>query len=79
LAKFVCGVCGKSHEGYPLDFAWKLPDVVWAIPKDRQAIEAKFTSDLCQYQDRYFIRSILPIGMSSVQYHEHLQIIGDKK
>jgi hypothetical protein len=56
---FICGICGKSHEGLPRDFGWTLPDDVWVIPEDERQERAKFTSDLCQYGDRFFIRSLM--------------------
>jgi hypothetical protein len=58
---FVCGECGKTHEGLPKDRGYQLPDDVWAIPKDERENKAKFTKDLCQLGDRYFIRCILKV------------------
>jgi hypothetical protein len=60
---FVCPTCGKSHDGLQRNFAWKLPDVVWAIPAEQREAAAKCTSDLCQYGERYFIRCILPVPL----------------
>ena len=56
---FVCSVCGKTHPGLPTNHGYKLPDEVWAIPKEERSAQAEFTDDLCRYGDRYFIRCIL--------------------
>jgi hypothetical protein len=56
---FVCPQCGTTHAGLPKDYGYKLPDEVWAIPHDERKSAAKFTSDLCQFGDRYFIRCLL--------------------
>jgi hypothetical protein len=58
---FVCGVCGESHEGLPTDTAFTLPDEVWALPVEERSTRAKWTEDLCQFGERYFIRCLLPI------------------
>lgn len=58
---FVCAVCGESHSGLSTDTAFTLPDVVWAIPEPEREQHAKWTSDLCQMGERYFIRCLLPI------------------
>jgi hypothetical protein len=58
---FVCKTCGKSHEGHPTDRGFTLPDDVWAIPEEEREAAAKFTSDLCQLDERYFIRCLLPV------------------
>jgi hypothetical protein len=60
---FVCASCGKTHDGLLRDYAWKLPDIVWAIPPEQRQGAAKFTNDLCQYGERYFIRCVLPVPL----------------
>ncbi|QSI78204.1 DUF2199 domain-containing protein [Niveibacterium microcysteis] len=61
---FLCSVCGKSHEGAPTDTAFALPDDVWALPEEQRSARAKWTSDLCQFGERYFIRCLLPVPFS---------------
>lgn len=60
---FVCATCGQSHDGLPTDWAFKLPDDVWAIPASLREEEARFTDDLCQYGDRHFIRGLLLVPL----------------
>ena len=60
---FVCATCGQSHDGLPTDLGFKLPDDVWAIPAPRREEVARFTDDLCQYGDRYFIRGLLLVPL----------------
>ncbi|MGN6828828.1 DUF2199 domain-containing protein [Paucibacter sp. M5-1] len=61
---FVCAVCGESHGGLSADTAFTLPDVVWEIPEAERDQHAKWTSDLCQFGERYFIRCLLPINFT---------------
>lgn len=61
--RFVCATCGQSHDGLPTDWGFKLPDDVWAIPTPRREEVARFTDDLCQYGDRYFIRGLLLVPL----------------
>jgi hypothetical protein len=58
---FVCGICGKEHDGLLSDWAFTLPDDVWAIPEPKRSEVARFNNDLCQWGDRYFIRCVLEI------------------
>jgi hypothetical protein len=60
---FVCAQCGTAHEGYPTDRGYTLPDDVWAIPESERETRAKFTTDLCEMDGRYFIRGILLIPL----------------
>jgi hypothetical protein len=61
MESFVCPTCGETHAGLPTDHGWQLPDDVWAIPESDRSARAKFTKDLCQLGDRFFIRCILKI------------------
>lgn len=54
-----CSCCGKELGEFTLDIAYQLPDLVWAIPEEERADRAKFTTDLCQYGDRFYLRGIL--------------------
>ena len=56
---FSCSICGEPHEGLPTDYAYKLPDVVWAMPEQEREANARWNSDLCQLGSRFFIRCIL--------------------
>lgn len=58
---FVCPHCGRSHDDFPTDYGYSLPDDVWAVPEEERASKAKWTSDLCQFGERYFIRCLLPL------------------
>jgi hypothetical protein len=58
---FTCPRCGTSHAGFPKDYGYTLPDEVWAIPPAERASRAKFTSDLCQFGERHFIRCLLAV------------------
>ncbi len=51
------------HEGLSLDWGFTLPDEVWAIPEDQRDAQARYSDDLCQWGDRFFIRCILPVPL----------------
>jgi hypothetical protein len=61
---YVCGVCGGTHDEALKDWAFQLPDDVWAIPEPERSTRARFTSDLCSLGPRYFIRCVLPIPLA---------------
>jgi hypothetical protein len=56
---YVRSVCQRSHEGLPTDTGYTLPDDVWAITAEEREARAKWTTDLCQFGERYFIRGVL--------------------
>jgi hypothetical protein len=58
---FVCSICGKEHVGLPTDWAYTLPDEVWNIPEPERNEVARFNNDLCQWNDRTFIRCVLEV------------------
>jgi hypothetical protein len=55
----ICGVCGKDHAGLPTDYGFRLPDDVWALSSEEKSERAQFTSDLCRFDGRHFIRCAL--------------------
>ena len=63
---FVCSICGQHHEGHTTDWAYKLPDEVWAIPEQERAEQARFNDDLCQWGERYFIRCLLAVPFAEM-------------
>lgn len=63
---FACLACGEVHEGLPTDSAWKLPDVVWAIPEPDRAKQARWDADFCQLHERHFIRCVLFVPFRSL-------------
>jgi hypothetical protein len=60
-AAFRCAECGTTHAGHPKDWAFSLPDVVWAIPEAERRDAAFFNTDLCRMGDRGFIRGYLAL------------------
>lgn len=58
---YTCPSCGQTHTGLPTDIGYTLPDDVWAIPEDERGLLAKWTTDLCQLGERYFIRCLVKI------------------
>lgn len=64
---FTCSICGERHEGLVTDWAYSLPDAVWAIPEAERTEKARFTSDLCQFGERYFIRCVLGVPFTEAE------------
>jgi hypothetical protein len=60
-SSFICPTCGETHEGSPTDYAWQLPDCVWAIPEPERSSKSRFTADLCQLGSQFFIRCVLEL------------------
>jgi hypothetical protein len=58
---FVCSICGQEHGGLVTDWAYTLPDEVWAIPEAERSAKARFNNDLCQFDERNFIRCVLDV------------------
>jgi hypothetical protein len=61
MPSFTCPHCGTTHDGLPTDRGYTLPDDVWAISEPERAVRAKWTADLCQMGERYFIRCVLRV------------------
>jgi len=61
---FICNVCGQTHAGLPTNQGYTLPDDVWTIPAAERPERAKFDTDLCLFEDRYFIRCILFVPLT---------------
>jgi hypothetical protein len=63
-ASFICAVCGKKHPGLVTNWGYKLPDAVWDIPEPERSEKAIFDTDLCEFEERRFIRCILFVPFS---------------
>lgn len=61
---FICSICGQEHGGLVTDWAFKLPDEVWAIPEVDRSEKARFNNDLCQFDNRNFIRCVLDVPLT---------------
>lgn len=46
-----------------LDWGFELPDEVWALSEVDQDEQVRYSDDLCQWGDRFFIRCILPVPL----------------
>ena len=62
VSSFVCGICGQEHPGLPRDFAFGLPDEVYALSYLERYQRSRSNADLCTLDEkRFFIRGVLPI------------------
>ncbi|MFN8521615.1 MAG: DUF2199 domain-containing protein [Chloroflexota bacterium] len=61
VATYEYSTCGRSVPEPVTDYGFSLPDNVWEIPGDERPRRAIWTSDLCQFGERFFIRCLLPV------------------
>jgi hypothetical protein len=47
----------------PRDFSWRAPDALTSVPSEERHLRVKLSSDLCQIDERYFVRCVLPIPL----------------
>ena len=61
-SSYVCSSCGKTHEGLPTDWGFKLPDEVFDLSYLDKYRRTRSNTDLCALDEqRFFIRGILMI------------------
>jgi hypothetical protein len=60
-SSWVCGVCGKTHEGAISDYAWKLPDDVWAAGEEHRTQMLEWSEDMSFVDRRWFVRGMLEV------------------
>src|SRR4249919_2806196 len=59
---YVCSSCGKTHEGLPTDWGFKLPDEVFDLSYLDRYRRTRSNADLCALdENRFFIRGLLMI------------------
>jgi hypothetical protein len=59
---YVCSSCGKTHEGLPTDWSFKLPDEVFDLSYLDKYRRTRSNTDLCALdEDRFFVRGLLAI------------------
>jgi hypothetical protein len=56
---FYCRVCGKSHHKLPTDYGYSLPDIVWELEPDTRQAHLDWSTDLCYFEGRWFLRGVL--------------------
>ena len=58
---FVCGICGRNHEGAPLSWGPDAPDAWISIPAGNRAENSELGSDQCILDGRFFVRGRIEI------------------
>jgi hypothetical protein len=62
LDSYICGTCGKSHEGIPFSFAADFPDAYANLSHDERESRAIVGSDQCIIdQQQFFLRGCLEL------------------
>jgi hypothetical protein len=61
---FICGTCGREHSGLPMDYAFGLPDEVFALGYLDRYRRSRSNSDFSTLDERrFFIRGVLPLPL----------------
>ncbi|WP_105175150.1 DUF2199 domain-containing protein [Pseudoalteromonas sp. T1lg122] len=53
-----CGCCGADIGDISFDKSFKMPDEIWALTEKQRNERARVDSDLCQLDDKFFIRGV---------------------
>jgi len=62
---FICATCSQEHPGLPTDYAFGLPDDVFALSYIERYLRSRSNPDLCTLDEaRFFIRGVLPLPFS---------------
>jgi hypothetical protein len=65
---YICSLCGETHYGYPLDFAFSRPFQWYQIPENERASRIWTNDDLCVIdQSNFYIRVCLEIPVIDSQ------------
>lgn len=56
-----CSQCDELHNVLDIEKAFGLPDEYFDLSKEEREKRGKSSSDFCQFDSRYFIRSVTPI------------------
>lgn len=59
---FTCAICGKYHDGLPLDIAFDAPFYWTQIREAERPNRGELTADFCAIDDRdFFVRGLIPV------------------
>jgi len=71
----ICARCGAAIPYPPLDFAYRLPDCVFALPAELRS--PRCNEDFAELGDRKFVRGLLPVrieGSEEFRYGVWLEV-----
>jgi hypothetical protein len=59
---YKCDICGKTHNGLPMDMSHKNPADYFEVPPSEREKRIQKTDDVCVIDDKeFYIRGILPL------------------
>lgn len=62
INSYKCGICGKVHDGLPMDIAYKNPADFFKIPPNERSARIYKTDDVCVIDDKeFYIRGVFPL------------------
>lgn len=60
-----CALCGAVVHDPPLDYAYRLPDCVFALPAEHRS--SRCNEDFAELGDRRFVRGLLPVPVEDTE------------
>ena len=56
-----CPQCGDEHDLVDMEVAFGMPDDFFSLAEGERNSRGKISDDFCQLDDRYFVRSVIPV------------------
>jgi hypothetical protein len=56
-----CSQCGEEHDLIDMEVAFGMPDDYFNLNDEDREARGKITNDFCQLDERYFVRSVIPV------------------
>jgi len=56
-----CSQCGEEHDLIDMEVAFGMPDDYFHMAEEDREERGKISNDFCQLDERYFVRSIIPV------------------
>ncbi|MDX1605697.1 MAG: DUF2199 domain-containing protein [Candidatus Competibacterales bacterium] len=60
----ICPECGQEHSPMDMEAAFEMPDDYFYLDENERKNRGKISSDFCQLDERYFVRSVIPIPVT---------------
>jgi len=60
-----CPQCGELHDPQDMEVAYGFPDAYFRLSETERSRRGEASSDFCRLDDRYFIRSVIPVPVGA--------------
>ena len=62
--KVLCPQCGEEHNTIDMEAVFGMPDDYFNLDENERYNRGKISSDFCQLDERYFVRSVIPVPVT---------------